>query len=47
MTIVMIAPELMVSIGMSAALKYPTWTVCGFGMSVYSAARPASARFKE
>src|SRR5215831_15213963 len=33
-----ISPELMVSTGVSAALKYPTWTVCGLGISVYSAA---------
>src|SRR5258707_15239451 len=28
----------MVSTGLSAALKCPTWTVCGLGISVYSAA---------
>src|SRR5882672_4438892 len=32
------SPELMVSTGLSAALKCPTWTVCGLGISVYSAA---------
>jgi hypothetical protein len=32
------SPELMVSTGLSAALKYPTWTVCGLGISAYSAA---------
>src|SRR5258708_7358765 len=33
-----VSPELMVSTGLSAALKCPTWTVCGLGISVYSAA---------
>ena len=32
------SPELMVSTGLSAALKCPTWTVCGLGINVYSAA---------
>jgi hypothetical protein len=32
------SPELMVSTGFSAALKCPTWTVCGVGINVYSAA---------
>jgi hypothetical protein len=31
------SPELMVSTGLSAALKCPTWTVCGLGINVYSA----------
>jgi hypothetical protein len=34
---VTMSPELMVSTGLSVALKYPTWTVCGLGISTYSA----------
>src|SRR5215472_18046883 len=37
-SIVTMSPELIVSTGLSAALKCPTWTVCGLGISVYSAA---------
>jgi hypothetical protein len=36
-SIVTISPELMVNAGLSAALKYPMWTVCGLGIKVYSA----------
>jgi hypothetical protein len=31
------SPELMVNAGLSAALKYQMWTVCGLGIRVYSA----------
>src|ERR1700730_9263700 len=32
------SPELMVSTGLSAALKCPAWTLCALGIGVYSAA---------
>src|ERR1700693_3467386 len=39
-----VSPDSMVSAGLVAALKFPMFTVCGLGISVYSAAcaRPMS-----
>src|SRR3954471_7001734 len=36
-SIVTMSPELMVSTGLTFAAKWPTCTVCGLGISVYSA----------
>jgi hypothetical protein len=35
---VTVSPDSMVKIGLSVGLKWPMWTVCGLGISVYSAA---------